>query len=47
MDGGLGQPNATDFNRVIAEPWRQCIAVSPIDTGESEDLLSEEELDLV
>ena len=33
-------------NRVIAEPWRQCFAFSPADVGESEDLLSDEELDL-
>ena len=33
MDGGLEQADATDFvcvNRVIAEPWRQCYAVSPV-----------------
>ena len=53
VDGGLEQADATDFvgvNRVIAEPWRQSFAVSPVDIGESEDLLSlvsEEELDLV
>ena len=50
MDGGLEQADATDFvcvNRVIAEPWRQCLAVSPVDIGELEDLLSDEELDLV
>ena len=50
VDGGLGQADATDFvcvNRVIAEPWRQCFAVSPIDIREPEDLLTEEELDLV
>ena len=49
VDGGLEQADATDFmcvNRVIAEPWRQCFAVSPVDVGESEDLLSDEELDL-
>ena len=34
-------------NRIIAEPWRQCFAVSPVDIGELEDLLTEEELDLV
>ena len=34
-------------NRIIAEPWRQCLAVSPVDIGESEDPLTEEELDLV
>ena len=48
--GGLEQPDATDFvcvNRVIAEPWRQCFAVPPVDIGESEDLPTEEELDLV
>ena len=50
VDGGLEQADATDFvcvNRIIAEPWRQCFAVSRIDIGESEDLLTEEELDLV
>ena len=33
VDGGLEQADATDFvcvNRVIAEPWRQCFAVSPL-----------------
>ena len=34
-------------NRVIADPVRQCFAVSPVDIGESEDLLSDEKLDLV
>ena len=50
VDGGLEQGDATDFvcvNRIIAEPWRQCFAVSRVDIGESEDLLTEEELDLV
>ena len=50
VDGGLEQADTTDFvcvNRIIAEPWRQCFAVSPVDIGESEDLLTEEELDLV
>ena len=50
VDGGLNQANTTDFvcvNRIIAEPWRQCFAVSPVDIGESEDPLTEEELDLV
>ena len=50
VNGGLEQANTTDFvcvNRIIAEPWRQCFAVSPVDIGESEDLLTEEELDLV
>ena len=50
MDGGLKQADATDFvcvNRVIAEPWQQCFAVSPVDIGEPEDLLSDEELDFV
>ena len=32
---------------MIAEPWRQCFAVSPVDIGKTEDLLSDEELDLV
>ena len=50
MDGGLEQADTTDFvcvNRIIAEPWRQCFAVSPVDIRESEALLTEEELDLV
>ena len=50
LDGGLEQADTTDFvcvNRIVAEPWRQCFAVSPADIGESEDLLTEEELDLV
>ena len=50
VDGGLEQADTTDFvcaNRIIAEPWRQCFAVTPVNIGESEDLLSEEELDLV
>ena len=50
VDGGLEQANATDFvcvNRIMAEPWRQCFAVSPVDIGESEDLLTDEEMDLV
>ena len=50
LDGGLDQADTTDFvcvNRIIAEPWRQCFAVPPVDIGESEDPLSEEELYLV
>ena len=50
VDGGLEHADTTDFvcvNRIIAEPWRQCFAVSPVDIGEPEDLLTEEELDLV
>ena len=50
VDGGLEQADTTDFvcvNRIIAEPWRQCFAVSPVDIGEPEDLLTEEGLDLV
>ena len=50
VDGGLEQADTTDFvcvNRIIAEPWRQCFAVSTVDIRESEDLLTEEELDLV
>ena len=46
VDGGLEQADTTDFvcvNRIIAEPWQQCFAVSPVDIGESEDLLTEEE----
>ena len=49
-DEGLEQAGDTNFvcvNRVTAEPWRQCLAVSPVDMGESEDLLSDEELDLL
>ena len=41
-DGGLGHADTTD-----SEPWRKSLAVSPVDMGESEDLLSDEELDLV
>ena len=47
---GLEQADATDLvcvNRVIAKPWRQCFAVSPVDIGESEDVLSDKELHLV
>ena len=50
VDGGLEQADVTDFlcfKHVNAEPWRQCFAVSPVDIGESEELLSDEELDLV
>ena len=50
VDWGLEHADTTDFvcvNRIIAEPWRQCFAVSPVDIGQSEDLLTEEELDLV
>ena len=50
VDGGLDQADTTDFvcvNRIIAEPWRQCYGVPPVDIGESEDPLTEEELDLV
>ena len=50
VDGSLEQPDSTNFvcvNRIIAEPWQQCFAVSPVDIGESEDLLTEEEMDLV
>ena len=50
VDGGLEQVDATDFAcviRVIAEHWRQCFAFSPVDVGELEELLSDEELDLV
>ena len=50
VDGGLDQADATDFvcvNRIIAEPWRQCFAVPPVDIEESEDPLTEEKLDLV
>ena len=47
VDGGLEQADTADFvcvNRIIAEPWRQCFAVSPVDIGEPENLLTEEEL---
>ena len=50
VDGGLKHADATFclcVNRVIAELWRQCFAVSPVDIGESEELLSDEELDSV
>ena len=46
----MEQADATDFmcvNRVVAEPWRQCFAVSSVDIRESEELLSNEKLDLV
>ena len=39
VDGGLDQADATDFvcvNRIIAEPWRQCFAVPPVDIEESD-----------
>ena len=39
VDGGLEQADATDFvcvTRIIAEPWRQCFAVSPVEIGELE-----------
>ena len=35
--GGLDQADTTDFvcvNRIIAEPWRQCFAVPPVDIEE-------------
>ena len=50
MDRGLEQADATDFlcvSRVMTEPWRQCFALSPVDVGEPEYFLSDEELDLV
>ena len=50
VDGGPDQADTTDFvcvNRMIAEPWRQCFAVIPVDIGEPEDPFTEEELDLV
>ena len=50
VDGGLEQADATDLvcvNRIIAEPRRQCFAVSPVDIGKSDVLLTDEELDLV
>ena len=50
VDGGLEQADATNFvcvNCVIAEPWSQCFPVRPVDIGESEDLLSDEQFDLV
>ena len=50
VDRGLEQADTTDFvcvNSIIAEPWRPCFAVSPVDIGEPEDLLTEEELHLV
>ena len=48
VDWGPEQADTTDFvcvNRIIAGPWRQCFAVSPVDIRESEDLLTDEELD--
>ena len=50
VDGSLDQADATDFvcvNRIIAEPWRQCFAVPPVDIGESEDGRSGGTQDLV
>ena len=50
VDWGLKQANTTDFmcvNCVVAGPWRQCFAVSPVDIGDLEDLLSDDELHLV
>ena len=50
LDWGLEQANGTDLvcvNRGIVEPWRQCFPVPSADIGESEDLLSDEDLDLV
>ena len=50
VDGGPEKADTTDFvcvNRIIAEPWWQCFAVSPDDIRDPEDLLTEEELDLV
>ena len=38
VNGGLVQADTTNFvcvNRIIAEPWQQCFAVSPVDIGES------------
>ena len=49
VDGGLEQADATDFvcvNRIVAEPWHQWSAVSPVDIGKSEDLRTDKELDL-
>ena len=49
VDGGLEQADAMDsvcVNRIMGEPWRKCFAVSPVDIAESEDLLTEEELDM-
>ena len=42
-----GTRRTPPVNRVIAEPWRQCFAVSPANIGQSEYLVSDEELDLV
>ena len=50
VDGGLEQANTMDVvcvNRLIAEPWRLYFAVSEVDIGKFEDLLSDEELHLV
>ena len=49
VDQGLEEAEATDLvyvSRMIAEPSRQRLAVSPADNSESVDLLSDEELDL-
>ena len=50
VEGGLQHADTTHFvcvNRLMAEPWRHCFAVSPVDIRESKDLLSDEEQDLV
>ena len=50
VNRGPVQADATDFvcvNRVIVPLSRQCFAGSPVAIGKSEDLLSDEELDLV
>ena len=50
VDGGLKQADARDFvcvNSLIAEPWRHRLLVSPVDIRESEDVLSDKEVDVV
>ena len=50
VDGCLEQADAPDFvcvNCVIAEPWRECFTVPPVDIGGSEDFLSDEGRDRV
>ena len=50
VDGGLEQADAKDFvcvHRMIAESWRQCFAVSPVDISKSEDCPSDKDLNLL
>ena len=50
VDGGVKQADATEVwcvHHMIAEPSRQCFAVSPVDIGESDYLPSDDELGFV